>query len=89
MRDLMSSWEEKENHNFWKTEECVFNQGRGFTYHFDEFEEFNDGWVEEVVSSAVVQQGINDWFEQVPFDDVAVVVLVLQSNDPAHETQRT
>lgn len=59
------------------------------THHFDELKELYDGRVEEVVSGAVVQQGINDGLKQVPFDDVAVVVLVLQTNDPAHETQGT
>lgn len=59
------------------------------TDHFDELEELDDGRVEEVVSSAVVQQGIDDRLKQVPFDDVAVVVLVLQADDPAHEAQST
>lgn len=48
-----------------------------FTHHFDELKELNNGWVEEVVSGAIVQQGINDGLKQVPFDDVAVVILVL------------
>lgn len=59
------------------------------THHFNELKELYDGWVEEVVSSAVVQQGINDRLKQVAFDDVAVVVLILQTNDSAHETQGT
>ena len=57
------------------------------THHFNELKELDDGWVEEVVSGAVVQQGVNDGLKQVPFDDVAVVVLILQTDDPAHETQ--
>lgn len=59
------------------------------THHFDELEELDDGRVEEVVSSAVVQQGVDDGLEEVPFDDVAVVILVLQTDDPAHEAQST
>lgn len=59
------------------------------THHFNELKELYDGWIEEVVSGAIVQQGINDRLKQVPFDDVAVVILVLQTNDPSHETQGT
>lgn len=58
-------------------------------HHFNELKELNDGWVEEVVSGAIVQQGVNDRLKQVPFDDVAVVILILQTDDPAHETQGT
>lgn len=47
-----------------------------FPHHFNELKELDDGWVEKVVSGAVVQQGINDGLKQVPFDNVAVVVLV-------------
>lgn len=60
-----------------------------FTHHFYELKELYDGWIEEVVSCAVVQQGINDRLKQVPFDDVAIVILVLQTNNPTHETQGT
>lgn len=59
------------------------------THHFNELKEFYDGRVKEVVSGAVVQQGINDRLKQVSLDDVAVVVLILQTNDPPHETQGT
>lgn len=59
------------------------------THHFNELKELDDGWVEEVVTGAIVQQGINDGLKQVPFDDVAVIVLILQANDPPHETQGT
>lgn len=69
----------------------IFHWGTFYasTHHFNELKELNDGWVEEVVSGAIVQQGINDRLKQVPFDDVAVVILILQTNDPAHETQGT
>lgn len=59
------------------------------THHFYELKQLYDGWIEEVVSGAVVQQGINDRLKQVPFDDVAIVILVLQTNNPTHETQGT
>lgn len=59
------------------------------THHFNELKELYDGRVEEVVSSAVVQERVDDRLKQVSFDDVAVVVLVLQTNDSAHETQST
>lgn len=59
------------------------------THHFDELKELDDGWIEEVVSGAVVQQGVDDRLKQVPFDDVAVVILVLQTDDPTHKTQGT
>lgn len=55
-----------------------FNQNRAwmFPHHFNELKELDDSWVEKVVSGAVVQQGINDRLKQVPFDNVAVIVLV-------------
>lgn len=59
------------------------------SYHFDELEELDDGRVQQVVSGAVVQQGVDDRLKQVSFHDVAVVILVLQSNDPPHEAQGT
>lgn len=66
MRDLMSSCgEEKKCETFWEVKGQIFNLGRNltFTYHFDELEELDDGRVEEVVSGAVVQQGIDDGFK--------------------------
>lgn len=59
------------------------------THHFNELKELYDGWIKEVVSGAIVQQGINDRLKQVPFDDVAVVIFVLQTNDPTLEPQGT
>lgn len=94
----MSSWREKTRwkitNNFQHTHcanELFIKVCFGFvsTHHFNELKELYDGRVEEVVSGAVVQQGINDRLKQVPFDDVAVVVLILQTNDSAHETQGT
>lgn len=56
----------------------VFDQSRVwvFTHHFNELKELDDGRVEKIVSGAVVQQGINDGLKQVPFNNVAVVVLI-------------
>lgn len=56
------------------------------THHFDELKQFYDGWVEKVVSGAIVQQGIDDRLKQVSFDDVAVVILILQTYDSTHES---
>lgn len=71
-------------HIKWSSKSSVFH-----THHFDELKELDDGWVQKVVSCSIVKQGIDDWLKQVPFDDVAVVVFVLQPNDPPHESQRT
>lgn len=96
MRDLMSSWLRefkkkklvkhlvRAEHIKWSSKSSVFH-----THHFDELKELDDGWVQKVVSCSIVKQGIDDWLKQVPFDDVAVVVFVLQPNDPPHESQRT
>lgn len=56
----------------------IFDQSRvgAFTHHFNELKELDDGRVEKIVSGAVVQQGINDRLKQVPFNNVAVVVLI-------------
>lgn len=59
------------------------------THHFDELKQFYDGRVEKVVSGAVVQQGIDDRLKQVSFDDVAVVIFILQTYDSTHESQGT
>lgn len=59
------------------------------SYHFDEFKKLYDGGVEQVVSGTIVQQSINDRLKKVPFSDVAVVILILEANDPAHKTKCT
>lgn len=59
------------------------------THHFDELKQFNDGRVEEVVSGAIVQQGIDNRLKQVSFDDVAVIIFILQAYDSTHEPQGT
>lgn len=58
-------------------------------HHFDELKQFYDGRVEKVVSGAVVQQGIDDGLKQVSFDDVAVIIFILQADDSTHESQGT
>ena len=56
-------------------------------YKFDELEHFEDGRVQEIVSAVVRDEGVDDRREEVSLDDVAVVELVLQSNDLAHEAE--
>lgn len=59
------------------------------THHFDELKQLYDCRVKEVVSGAIVQQGINDRLKQVSFDDVAVIIFILQTYDSTHEPQGT
>lgn len=59
------------------------------THHFDELKQFYDGRVEQIVSGAIVQQGIDDRLKQVSFDDVAVIIFILQTYDSTHEPQGT
>lgn len=58
------------------------------THHFNKLKKLYDGRVEQIVSGAVVQQSVDDGLKQVPLDDVAVVVFILQPDDPTHEPQR-
>lgn len=59
------------------------------TYHFDELKQLYDGRVEKVVSGAIVQQGVDDRLKQVSFDDVAIIIFILQTDDSTHESQGT
>ena len=57
------------------------------TYKFDEFEHFKYRRIEKVVSAVVTDQGVDHWGEEVALDDVAVVELVFQSHNLAHEPE--
>ena len=54
----------------------------------DELEHLEDCGVEEVVSIVVGDEGVNYGNEQISFDDVAIVELVLEVDNLPHEPNR-
>lgn len=57
----------------------------GNTHHTDIFKHLNDGWVHEIVTRAIVEEGLNDGLKEKISHNVAIVEFILQTNDPPHE----
>ena len=70
--------------NRYKSSEWKPEQG-----HTDILEHLDDGWVHEIIAWAVVKEGLDDGLEEEVSHDVAIVELVLQTDDPPHEAQGT
>lgn len=62
---------------------------RSNTHHTDILKHLNDGWVHEIVAWAVVEESLNDRLEEEIPHYVAIVELILQTNDSPHEAQST
>ena len=59
------------------------------TYISYVLKQLNDGWVEEVVPTAISLKRLDDRIKQIVLDDVAAILLVLQSNNATAEPQRS
>ena len=55
----------------------------------NEFKQFDDSRVKQVVASIVGLKCSDDWSKQIAADDVTIVKIVFQSNDLSEESQRT
>lgn len=56
------------------------------TYHPDELEKLNQSWIEKIVSVAIAEKKVDYWLEEIAFDDVPIVKLLLQTHNLPHET---
>ncbi len=57
------------------------------TYKLDKFEHFENCWIEEVVSPIIANKGVDHGGKEVTLYDVAIVELIFQGNNFAHEAE--